>query len=134
MSGRDTSQDRSPVWHPFTQHALQPDAIEVAGAEGAWLEAADGRLTLLAQGAWAPVVFIMIVAAFVWSQIAPSACDCLTIVRVPNFWWQLGGVGLLGATALFCGWLQGVFGWHPPELSLEPPAPVHDHHHGHAHH
>lgn len=89
---------------------------------------------VLAQGAWAPVVLIMIVSAFVWSQIAPSACDCLAVVRVPNFWWQLGGVGLLGASALFCGWLQGMFGWQPPELNLEPPAPGHDHHHGHAHH
>lgn len=33
----------SPVWHPFTQHALQPDAVDVASADGAWLTASDGR-------------------------------------------------------------------------------------------
>ena len=33
----------SPVWHPFTQHALQPDAIEIARSGGAWLETPDGR-------------------------------------------------------------------------------------------
>jgi adenosylmethionine-8-amino-7-oxononanoate aminotransferase len=25
----------SPIWHPFTQHALQPVMTEVASAEGA---------------------------------------------------------------------------------------------------
>ncbi|MGO9173269.1 MAG: adenosylmethionine--8-amino-7-oxononanoate transaminase [Rhodomicrobium sp.] len=32
----------SPIWHPFTQHALQPVMTKIARAEGAWLEAADG--------------------------------------------------------------------------------------------
>jgi adenosylmethionine-8-amino-7-oxononanoate aminotransferase len=43
---------RSPVWHPFTQHALQPDAIEISGAEGAWLHAKDGRRILDAISSW----------------------------------------------------------------------------------
>lgn len=34
----------SPVWHPFTQHALTPDATLVTGGEGAWLETEKGRL------------------------------------------------------------------------------------------
>lgn len=34
----------SPVWHPFTQHALLPDATLVTGGEGAWLETEKGRL------------------------------------------------------------------------------------------
>jgi len=34
--------------------------------------------------------------------------------------WQLGGVGLLVAVTLLCGWLQGVFGWTPAEINLEP--------------
>jgi adenosylmethionine---8-amino-7-oxononanoate aminotransferase len=42
----------SPVWHPFTQHALQPDVLEVARAEGAWLETADGRRILDAISSW----------------------------------------------------------------------------------
>lgn len=33
----------SPVWHPFTQHALQIELPEVAAADGAWLTLADGR-------------------------------------------------------------------------------------------
>lgn len=33
---------KSPIWHPFTQHALQPAMTKIARARGAWLEAADG--------------------------------------------------------------------------------------------
>ncbi len=42
----------SPVWHPFTQHALQPEMIEVARSEGAWLETPDGRRILDAISSW----------------------------------------------------------------------------------
>jgi adenosylmethionine-8-amino-7-oxononanoate aminotransferase len=34
---------RSPVWHPFTQHVLEPEMLPIARAEGAWLETGDGR-------------------------------------------------------------------------------------------
>ena len=34
----------SSIWHPFTQHALTPDATMVASGEGAWLETEKGRL------------------------------------------------------------------------------------------
>lgn len=34
----------SPIWHPFTQHALAPDMPLVTHGEGAWLETKDGRL------------------------------------------------------------------------------------------
>lgn len=34
---------RSPVWHPFTQHGLEPAMLPIARAEGAWLESTDGR-------------------------------------------------------------------------------------------
>ena len=85
---------------------------------------------VLAQGAWAPAVLLIVIGALVWSRIAPSDCTCLGFVTVPNFWWQLGGVGLLAAITLFCGWLQGVFGWAPAEIDLEPPpAADHGHHH-----
>ncbi len=47
-----TARDASPVWHPFTQHALQPSAIEIASAEGAWLETADGRQILDGISSW----------------------------------------------------------------------------------
>jgi adenosylmethionine-8-amino-7-oxononanoate aminotransferase len=42
----------SPVWHPFTQHALQPEAIPVARGEGAWLETIDGRRIFDAISSW----------------------------------------------------------------------------------
>jgi adenosylmethionine-8-amino-7-oxononanoate aminotransferase len=42
----------SPIWRPFTQHALQKDAILVARGEGAWLETADGRRILDAVSSW----------------------------------------------------------------------------------
>jgi len=47
-----TSPATSPVWHPFTQHALQPNMIEIARAEGAWLETSDGRRILDAISSW----------------------------------------------------------------------------------
>lgn len=34
----------SPVWHPFTQHALAPHFPRVDSGEGAWLETEHGRL------------------------------------------------------------------------------------------
>ena len=42
----------SPVWHPFTQHGLQPDAIEIAHGEGAWLTTADGGRLIDAISSW----------------------------------------------------------------------------------
>ncbi|MCG6206583.1 adenosylmethionine--8-amino-7-oxononanoate transaminase [Rhodopseudomonas sp. HC1] len=42
----------SPVWHPFTQHAVQPEAIPIARGEGAWLEGADGRRIFDAISSW----------------------------------------------------------------------------------
>src|SRR5438552_3738978 len=57
--------------------------------------------TVLAEGAWVPVGVLLVAAALAWSQMAPSDCTCLGFVTVPNFWWQLGGVGLLAAVTLF---------------------------------
>ncbi len=87
---------------------------------------------VLARGAWLPALLLLLVSALVWSRIAPSDCACLGFMTVPNFWWQLGAVGLLAAVTLFCGWLQGVFHWTPAEISLEPP-PGADHGHANAH-
>jgi adenosylmethionine---8-amino-7-oxononanoate aminotransferase len=42
----------SPVWHPFTQHAVQPEATPIARGEGAWLETADGRCIFDAISSW----------------------------------------------------------------------------------
>ncbi len=43
---------RSPVWHPFTQHALQPAMTKIASANGAWLHAADGARIFDAISSW----------------------------------------------------------------------------------
>ena len=42
----------SPIWHPFTQHALTPDMPLIARGEGAWLETNDGRRLLDAISSW----------------------------------------------------------------------------------
>lgn len=47
-----TASGGSPIWHPFTQHALQSHMIEIAGAQGAWLETPDGRRILDAISSW----------------------------------------------------------------------------------
>ena len=47
-----TAGNASPVWHPFTQHALQPSSVEIVAAEGAWLTTRDGRLILDAISSW----------------------------------------------------------------------------------
>ena len=88
---------------------------------------------VLAQGAWLPALLVLVATALAWSQIYPSECTCLGFVTVPNFWWQLGEASLLAAVTLLCGWLQGVLGWTPAEISLVPPAPDADVH-GYAHH
>lgn len=47
-----TSATDSPVWHPFTQHGLQPEMIPVRSARGAWLKTPDGDLILDAISSW----------------------------------------------------------------------------------
>ena len=42
--------------------------------------------------------------------LAPSTYVVLD-VPIGNFWWQLAAVSLAVLLALFCGWVQGVFGW-----------------------
>jgi adenosylmethionine-8-amino-7-oxononanoate aminotransferase len=44
--------DRSPLWHPFTQHALVSPALNIARAEGAYLYTSDGRTILDAISSW----------------------------------------------------------------------------------
>ena len=43
---------RSPVWHPFTQHALALPALEIVHGDGAWLEARDGARLLDMISSW----------------------------------------------------------------------------------
>lgn len=42
----------SPVWHPFTQHAVQPEPTMVSRSEGAWLETTEGRRIFDAISSW----------------------------------------------------------------------------------
>jgi hypothetical protein len=88
---------------------------------------------VLSRGAWIPLALVVVLAGLIWSQIAPSTRIFLGVVTLPNFWWQLGASAALAATALFCGWLQGIMGWTPAEVAVDPPAHAH-HGHGHAHH
>jgi len=99
-----------------------------------WLWGVNWRKAwpMLAAGGWVPVVLLMIMSSLAWAAIDARPCACLGFLVVPNGWWQLGEVSTLAALALFCGWLQGYFGWTPPEISVEPPPPEHDHYDGHA--
>jgi hypothetical protein len=98
-----------------------------------WLLAVNWKKVwpVLAQGAWLPVLFLLVIAALAWSRMFPSHRNVLG-VTVANFWWQFGATLLLGASALFAGWVQGLIGWTPVEVELEPPASADSH--GHAHH
>lgn len=42
----------SPIWHPFTQHAVHGEIPLIVRSEGAWLEAADGRRIFDAISSW----------------------------------------------------------------------------------
>ncbi|UQR64853.1 adenosylmethionine--8-amino-7-oxononanoate transaminase [Bradyrhizobium sp. C-145] len=43
---------KSPIWHPFTQHALQSEMTKVVRADGAYLHTADGRRIIDAISSW----------------------------------------------------------------------------------
>jgi hypothetical protein len=117
------------VWELVT--LLAPWALLIAWVAW-WLFAVNWRRTwaFLAEGAWAPVILLTVLAAHVWASLAPGRVTLFGILAVPNFWWQLGGVCLVVALTLFCGWLQTVLGWQPSEINLEPPpaADTHAHH------
>lgn len=42
----------SPIWHPFTQHAVTPKMLKINSASGAYLQAEDGRKILDAISSW----------------------------------------------------------------------------------
>ncbi len=43
---------RSPVWHPFTQHGLEPQMLKITRAEGAWLHIDEGKPLFDAISSW----------------------------------------------------------------------------------
>lgn len=101
-----------------------------------WLGCVNAKKTrhVLAIGGWVPAILLIVLSALVWSRLDPRPCDCLGFLSLPNFWWQLGYCSMLGAMALFCGWLQSVLHWTPHEINLDPPIHGHAHDHAHAHH
>jgi adenosylmethionine---8-amino-7-oxononanoate aminotransferase len=44
--------DREVCWHPYTQHGVDHELLPVVGAQGSWLELADGRRVLDAISSW----------------------------------------------------------------------------------
>ncbi|HTB28698.1 MAG TPA: aminotransferase class III-fold pyridoxal phosphate-dependent enzyme, partial [Steroidobacteraceae bacterium] len=50
MTGPTTRN--SPIWHPFTQHALRPSLPRAVRAEGAYLFTADSQRILDAISSW----------------------------------------------------------------------------------
>jgi hypothetical protein len=87
---------------------------------------------VLAEGAWTGLVLLLLLTALVWSRIVPTTAILFGAIKIPNFWWQLGAASGLVLLALFCGWLQGVFGWTVLEVNVEPlPSVSHDDGHGH---
>lgn len=42
----------SAIWHPFTQHALEPSMARIARAEGAWLETPEGKRIFDGVSSW----------------------------------------------------------------------------------
>ena len=47
-----SENSRPRVWHPFTQHGLEPPMLEIARADGAWLTAAKGERIFDAISSW----------------------------------------------------------------------------------
>jgi adenosylmethionine-8-amino-7-oxononanoate aminotransferase len=45
-------EKKSPIWHPFTQHALQDEMTKVVRGDGAYLHTADGRRIIDAISSW----------------------------------------------------------------------------------
>ncbi|MET4331478.1 adenosylmethionine-8-amino-7-oxononanoate aminotransferase [Bradyrhizobium sp. i1.15.2] len=46
------TKPKSPIWHPFTQHALQAEMTKVIRGDGAYLHTADGRRIIDAISSW----------------------------------------------------------------------------------
>jgi adenosylmethionine-8-amino-7-oxononanoate aminotransferase len=46
------ARSNSPIWHPFTQHALAEPTVRIGRAEGAYLHTSDGRSILDAISSW----------------------------------------------------------------------------------
>src|SRR5204863_3160687 len=72
----------------------------------------------LREGAWVPLVLVLLLVAMVWAQIRPRTIPVAGVFVIGNFWWQLAIVGLFAALGLFCGWVQERYSWTPQEVSV----------------
>jgi hypothetical protein len=86
----------------------------------------------LAEGAWVPLLLLLVLVALEWSRIRETEMTILGVIVVGNFWWQLLAVGLIAALGLFAGWVQNRYGWMPFDYPVAPVAHGHDHVHAHA--
>lgn len=46
------TRDRKTLWHPFTQHNLEPELLPIVSAQGAWLKLSNGQKILDAISSW----------------------------------------------------------------------------------
>ena len=46
------TRQNSPIWHPFTQHAVFPSFLEIDHAQGAYLYTTDGQRIIDAIASW----------------------------------------------------------------------------------
>lgn len=46
------SRDQNSIWHPYTQHGLNPHSIGIVKGKGAWLYSEDGKKYLDATSSW----------------------------------------------------------------------------------
>jgi hypothetical protein len=76
---------------------------------------------VLREGGWLPALLLLILAALVWSQIAPGDWTPAEPLTLPNFWWQLAALIGLAAVAGLCGWVQGLLHWGPVEPESSSP-------------
>ncbi len=91
-----------------------------------WIAAVNWRRLwpTLARGAWLPVALLLVMAAIVWSRVSPGDHVLFGSVHVSALGWHLGAVGIIAGLAFLCGWLQGILGWAPAEMEIEPPPPT----------
>src|SRR6516164_4816245 len=84
-----------------------------------WLWAVNWKKVwpVLAQGGWMVVALLIVVAALVWSEMAPNTGYVFGGLLVGSaFLRHLILVSILALVALACGWLQGMLGWEPAEI------------------
>lgn len=88
-----------------------------------WFFAVDWKRlrAFLVEGAWMPVLLLVLMSGVVWGMINPNPCSFFG-VSIASPLWQICCSFALAAVALFSGWLQTISGFTPSEVPLEPAA------------